>query len=173
MPKRTVSFCSIDSKHGKSGPLASRLMRLGKDYSWSGIKTERYKAPRLCTWDSVIRRVLVGSGGERTKFHVRYFEIAPGGYTTFERHRHEHVVIGVRGSGRCRTGKKTYDVGFMDTLYICPGEPHQLSNPHKEPFGFFCIVDAKRDKPREICPKKPGRGLCPRPKRKGVSQSPH
>jgi hypothetical protein len=39
---------------------------------------------------------------------------------------------------------------FLDTLYIAPEAPHQLSNPFREPFGFFCIVNAKRDKPKMI-----------------------
>jgi ribulose-bisphosphate carboxylase large chain len=81
---------------------------------------------------------------------LRYFEIAPGGYSSFETHRHEHVVIGIRGEGVCTVKKKKYSIGFLDTLYIETSAPHQLTNPFKEPFGFFCIVNAKRDRPKRI-----------------------
>jgi len=149
MVKKQVSFCSIGSKNKEFNTQKSRLMRLKKDYSWGGVKTQRYKEPDG-SWSDVLRRVLVGEAGERTRFHLRYFEIAPGGYTTFESHRHEHVVIGVRGQGICRLSEKRYKISPLDVLYISPKEPHQLKNPYTEPFGFFCIVDAKRDRPKII-----------------------
>jgi ribulose-bisphosphate carboxylase large chain len=119
------------------------------NFAWQGVKTEQYK-PESKDWLSMIRQTLIGSHGESTKFHVRYFEIAPGGYSSFEIHRHEHVVIGIRGEGFCLVKKRKYKIGFLDTLYIEPAAPHQLTNPFKEPFGFFCIVNAKRDKPKRI-----------------------
>ena len=51
---------------------------------------------------------------------------------------------------RVKVEEKRYEVGFLDILYIKPEAPHQLTNPFNEPFGFFCIVNAKRDKPRII-----------------------
>lgn len=128
----------------------SRLHRARDGYSWTGVRTERYKA---CdgTWADVVRRVIVGGRrGERARFHLRYLEIAPGGNTTLERHRHEHVVVGVRGRGRCLAGGRKYEMGALDVLYIAPEDPHQLTNPFDEPFGFFCIVDARRDRPRPL-----------------------
>jgi ribulose-bisphosphate carboxylase large chain len=127
-----------------------RLHRHRGGCSWSGIRKEQYKA---CddTWSDVIRRnLVVGLKGEKTAFHLRYFEIAPGGRTTLERHRHEHVVVGLKGKGRCQVGRRKMDLGFLDTLYIEPHVPHQLSNPFDEPFGFFCMVDARRDRPRPL-----------------------
>lgn len=133
----------------KSSTANPRIHRHRKDFSWSGIRTERYKS-KDGTWHSVLRRVLVGEKGEHVKFHLRYFEIGPGGHTTLEQHRHEHVVVGIRGNGTCRVNGKKYDVGFLDSLYIPPMATHQLLNPHGEPFGFFCIVDAKRDRPKAV-----------------------
>lgn len=125
----------------------SRLYRHRGDFTWSGVKTERYK-PRGGDWADIIRRVLIGNHSEATRFHLRYFEISPGGYSSYEKHRHEHVVICVRGKGKVLTGKRRHTLNFLDTLYIAPDEPHQLSNPFDEPFGFFCIVNARRDKPK-------------------------
>jgi ribulose-bisphosphate carboxylase large chain len=116
------------------------------DYTWRGIHTEKYKK-RGMEWADIIRRTLIGNHGETAKFHVRYFEIAPGGYSSLERHRHEHVIIGIRGKGICIAGKKKLTVCFLDTIYIDPNTPHQLKNMSEEPFGFLCIVNAKRDCP--------------------------
>lgn len=148
MLKKQVSVCALPSKKTKSGLSGSKTMR-PRRYRWSGVKTEQYKSPDG-SWRAVIRQSLIGTSGEKTKFHLRYFEIAPGGYTTFERHRHEHVVIGVRGKGRCKIGRKSSLVKCHDVIYIAPNEPHQLFNPYSEPFGFFCIVDAKRDRPKVL-----------------------
>ncbi len=128
-------------------PNRSRLYRHKGDFTWRGIRTEKYK-PRGGEWADIVRQVIVGNKGESAKFHFRYFEISPGGYSSFEKHRHEHVVICVRGKGKVRTHRKMNVLGFLDTLYIAPDTPHQLSNPFVEPFGFFCIVNAKRDKPQ-------------------------
>lgn len=125
----------------------SRLYRRRGDYTWRGIKTERYK-PKGGDWADIIRRVIIGNHGEITRFHLRYFEISPGGFSSFERHRHTHVVICVRGKGKVLIGNRRHTLNFLDILYISPDEPHQLSNPFNEPFGFFCIVNARRDKPK-------------------------
>jgi quercetin dioxygenase-like cupin family protein len=117
------------------------------DFNWEGVEVKQYKDERN-TWLNVSRRVIVGKSGENTKFHVRYFEIAPGGYSTLEKHRHEHVVICVRGKGLAIAGDDVYEMNFMDVIYIGSNVPHQFINQSDEPFGFICIVDAKRDKPK-------------------------
>jgi quercetin dioxygenase-like cupin family protein len=116
---------------------------------WSGVKREKYKL-RDGSWSAISRNVLIGNCGESAKFHLRYFEIASGGNSSKERHVHEHVVICVKGRGRVLIGNKVHSVRHLDTIYIAPNTPHQLSNPYDEPFGFFCIVNAKRDKPKLI-----------------------
>ncbi|MEW6408743.1 MAG: cupin domain-containing protein [Nitrospirota bacterium] len=125
----------------------SKFYKHNGNFTWQGIKTERYKLTSK-DWSDIIRQTLIGKHGETPRFHVRYFEIAPRGYSSFEVHKHEHVVICIRGKGKVLVGKKIYDIKFLDTLYIAPNMPHQLRNPSDEPFGFFCIVNAKRDKPK-------------------------
>ncbi|MBI4823743.1 MAG: cupin domain-containing protein [Nitrospirae bacterium] len=148
MPKTLT--CDWKTSKGKGNPsLKTRLIKHRCNYTWKGIKIERYKSDDS-TWFNASRRVLTGTYGEKTRFHVRYFQIAPQGYTTLERHRHEHVVVGIRGRGLCRVNGKSYRIGFLDTLYIEPHAGHQLKNPYNEPFGFFCLVDAKRDKPKVL-----------------------
>lgn len=144
------SSCDITGRPASSdGKKQNRtaFYRHQGDFSWSGVSDEPYK-PVAGGWEGIIRRVLVGRRGESAKFHLRYFEIFPGGNSSFERHRHEHVVICARGRGVVRTGRSRRTMDFLDTIYIAPDTPHELSNPFPEPFGFFCIVNAKRDRPK-------------------------
>ena len=150
-PVKQASFCEIVSTRETSRKKTNRsaFYRHKGDMTWSGVADEPYKTI-TGGWSNIIRRVLIGGRGESAKFHVRYFEIAPGGASSLERHKHEHVVICVKGEGVVRTGKAKRKMGFMDTLYISPDTVHQLSNPFKIPFGFFCIVNARRDKPEVL-----------------------
>lgn len=123
----------------------SRLYK-HRDFRWQGIKIEKYKQGSG-GWADIVRQTLIGNHGETCKFHLRYFEIMPGGYSSLETHKHEHVVIGIRGNGRVKLNRRSIKIGFLDVLYIAPHTAHRLYNPNREPFGFFCIVNSKRDKP--------------------------
>jgi quercetin dioxygenase-like cupin family protein len=153
MRKKTetgASFCEIPkSKSIRKVKNESAFYKHRKDCSWQGVKNEPYKQ-QGGDWANIVRRVLIGSHGETAKFHVRYFEIGPGGNSSLEKHRHEHVVICLRGNGIVLTGRKKRLMEYLDTVYISPGTPHQLSNPHGRPFGFLCIVNARRDRPKPM-----------------------
>jgi quercetin dioxygenase-like cupin family protein len=138
------------SKSRKSA--APVLRRFQRGFRWDGVELEPYKlsAHRGGEFRGASRQVIVGKRGERVRFHVRYFEIEPRGFTSLERHRHSHVVIGARGLGRVRVGERSYRLRPMDTIYIAPDQPHQLRAIGNAPFGFFCIVDARRDRPRPV-----------------------
>ena len=128
----------------------------GKDFDWSHVPIADYK-PTDDSWRGVTRRVFVGESGESPLFHLRYFEIERGGYTTLEQHRHEHVIVTIRGAGQVVIGCETRESSFGDVVYIAPDDPHQFRNDDRdEPFGFLCIVNAERDRPRgtdvRFCP---------------------
>jgi quercetin dioxygenase-like cupin family protein len=119
----------------------------GQPYRWLDVPVIEYK-PVADTHCGVTRTVLAGDAGETTAFHVRYFEVAPGGFTTLEHHRHEHVVVVLRGHGEVQLGDAVQTLAFGDTVYVAPHGPHQFRNlSATEPFGFLCIVDADRDRP--------------------------
>ena len=125
-----------------------------EDWTWERIPQEMYKQDGG-SFKGCSRFELLGKRGESTVFHVRYFEVEPGGWTTLEHHRHEHAVIGVRGEGEIQLGPHVYPVGVGDAAYTAPGDTHQLRNPpgeHREPFGFICVVAADRDRPVEVDP---------------------
>lgn len=153
MVNKDSSPPSCDWRNKPDGPKKSpdanrtRLNRYKGKFSWQGVKKERYKK-ESGNWADIVRQTLIGNRGETTRFHLRYFEIEPGGFSSYELHKHEHVIIGIQGKGVCIVGKRRYRIDFLDTLYIEPNAPHQLNNPFKEPFGFFCIVNSKRDRPK-------------------------
>lgn len=122
----------------------SRVVRF-QQFRWEGIEPAVYKAIDD-RWRGVTRHGLVGQG-EATPFHVRYFEVEPGGYTTFERHEHQHVVVAIRGRGEVRLGEPWEKLEFGDLVFVASNQPHQFRSIGDEPFGFLCIVAADRDRP--------------------------
>lgn len=152
MPKKTaaISMCEVSGKKTSSkGSNKTVFYKHKGDFQWSGVKNEPYK-DKGADWSNIIRRVLIGAHGESTKFHVRYFEISSQGNSSLELHRHEHVVVCVKGRGIVLTGRTKHTMEFMDTVYISPNTVHQLSNPYNEPFGFLCIVNSRRDRPKVL-----------------------
>ncbi|NLE00275.1 MAG: cupin domain-containing protein, partial [Fibrobacter sp.] len=106
-----------------------------------------YKDENLSSFSGITRTELTGKFGEKTSFDLRYFEIEPYGFSSLEKHIHEHVIIGVRGNGTLIKGDKEVQISVHDIAYIAPLEKHQVRNNNREPFGFFCIVDHDRDRP--------------------------
>jgi len=153
MPKERaegISMCEINGKKSSlKRPNRTAFYKHKGDFTWSGVKDEPYKTSGA-DWSNIIRRVLIGAHGESARFHVRYFEISSKGNSSLELHRHEHVVICVKGKGTVLTGRTKHAMEFMDTVYISPDTVHQLSNPYNEPFGFLCIVNSRRDRPRVL-----------------------
>ena len=132
-----------------AGP-RSRVVRFDRErHAWEGVPSREYKRPDA-TWAHVTRQVLIGASGEGCAFHVRYFEVAPGGHTTLERHRYEHAVVVLRGEGEVELAGGTCALGFGDLVWVAPGEAHRFRNRGAEPFGFLCVVDAVRDRPQPV-----------------------
>jgi ribulose-bisphosphate carboxylase large chain len=118
-------------------------------FRWEGREQVVYKTTQDLPYRDVSRTELIGTTGEQTAFDLRYFEIAPGGHSSLEKHRHTHVVIGARGVGTLVTGDNQVPVKPFDIAYVSPLKVHQLRNESTEPFGFFCIVDHDRDRPQQ------------------------
>jgi quercetin dioxygenase-like cupin family protein len=139
-------------------PTESRVHRFHDNYTWEGVVIQPYKRStpveseetKPSDWAEAIRQVIVGTADERTDFHLRYFELAPNGHTSLEKHEHAHVVIAIRGTGKVIAGHHCWELDFLDAAYIAPWTPHQFLNDGSEPFGFFCIVDAIRDHPQSL-----------------------
>lgn len=111
---------------------------------WPSVETDAYKN-EPGTWVDVTRRVLFDR--DSSQFQVRYFELGPEGYTSFEKHVHEHCVVVLRGEGEVQLGDRVERIGPMDVVAVTSETPHQFRNTGTEPFGILCIVDRERDRP--------------------------
>ncbi|MCD4656646.1 MAG: cupin domain-containing protein [Planctomycetes bacterium] len=101
------------------------------------------------SWHKISRTNFIGQFNEPCRFHLRYFSIEPGGYSSFEKHQHIHAVICETGSGLVLINDKWHELNAGDVAYIGSEIPHQLrcEENAQEQFSFFCIVDSVRDKP--------------------------
>lgn len=116
------------------------------DFRWDDVALLAYKDEGEAPFKSITRQVLFQR--EELGCELRYFEIAPGGYSTLERHEHVHGVMILRGSGDCLVGGEVRRVAERDLVYIPPLTWHQFRAANDEPLGFLCMVNALRDKPQ-------------------------
>jgi quercetin dioxygenase-like cupin family protein len=120
------------------------LIRKYVDGLWEGLEVLPYKdVPG--SHQGVVRQNLLKEAA--TDFEVRYFEVAPGGYTSFEKHEHEHFVVILRGRGEVRLGDESHTVEERDLVHVAENVPHQFRCRGEEPLGVFCVVDRLRDRP--------------------------
>lgn len=129
----------------------SRVYRHRGDYTWEGVPRSQYKesGPH---WRGVSRTELIAETPTAgLPFHVRYFEIEPGGFSSCERHQHEHVVMVCRGEGTVLLDGSSKKIGPGDVVHVRSGSVHQFRcEPGSEPLGFYCIVAADRDRPEVL-----------------------
>ena len=115
-------------------------------FHWEGVEVRKYKEEGAAPFKDVTRQVLFE--GEDLPAQLRYFEVAPGGWTTLERHEHVHAVMVIRGHGECLVGDKAYTIDEHDLVSVPPMTWHQFRAAPDQPLGFLCLVAAKRDRPQ-------------------------
>ena len=116
------------------------------DFHWDGVEVLKYKLEGSAPFKDVTRQVLFGDAAFPAQ--LRYFEVAPGGWTTLERHEHVHAVMVIRGAGRCIIGDKSYDLKLHDLVNVPPLTWHQFHAAPEKPLGFLCMVPTERDRPQ-------------------------
>ncbi len=130
----------------------SRVIRSGAA-GWAGVEPARYKdeAEGAGCFLGATRHTLLGAAregpGAALDFELRYFELAPGGYSSLERHAHPHAVVVLKGKGTVRLGDSVEPVAPFDVVYVAPHQVHRFSADGAESLGFLCIVDRDRDRP--------------------------
>ncbi len=114
---------------------------------WEHVDAMRYKDDAgAATFRSITRRVLFGDHDLHCE--LRYFEIAPGGWSTLERHEHAHAVMVLRGRGRCLVGDRVHRIAEHDLVHVPPKAWHQFRAADDAPLGFLCLVNRDRDRPQ-------------------------
>jgi quercetin dioxygenase-like cupin family protein len=137
--------------HGSCPATAQPVLRRAlADFTWELTGVQRYKGEDTPGHHGVTRQVLFHLGELDCEW--RYFEVAPGGYSTLERHWHVHAVMVLRGRGRCLVGETIHPITAHDLLTVPPGAWHQFRADDDSPLGFLCLVNRERDRPQRPTP---------------------
>ena len=113
-------------------------------FRWESIDLLAYKSDAKAPFRDVSRQTLFKQPDLAAE--LRYFEVAPGGHSTLERHAHVHAVLILRGRGQCLVGETVHAVTEHDLVTVPPKTWHQFRAAKDAPLGFLCMVDAVRDK---------------------------
>lgn len=122
------------------------LRRALPDFRWEGVDLRAYKDEAQAPFRGVTRQVLASAPD--LKGELRYFEVAPGGWTTLERHAHVHAVTILRGAGRALVGDQVIELVALDLVTVPAWAWHQFRAGAQTPLGFLCLVDSERDRPQ-------------------------
>lgn len=128
----------------------SKVLR-SRNYRWEGVDVRAYKDV-ADEFKHVTRQTLLGTRDDEAalRFETRYFEVAPGGYSSLEYHEHPHAVIVLRGQGEVRLGDRVEPIAPFDCVYVAPNTVHEFRGTGGEPLGFVCVVDRVRDRPSHV-----------------------
>src|SRR5437899_2288126 len=110
---------------------------------WQDVTVRAY-GPENSNAEHATRQILIGPDENSPHFHMRYFAVQPGGHTSLDQHPHDHGVYVLHGRARLYLGKDEYELCSGDIVYISGNEVHQFFTLGDEPFGFLCVVPARR-----------------------------
>ena len=116
------------------------------DCRWQEVPLQAYKSDGGTSFLDVTKQVLFAEPELACQW--RYFEVAPGGYSSLERHEHVHAVMIVRGQGKVLVGATVSPIALYDLVYVPPMTWHQFQPQGEEPLGFLCLVNSERDRPQ-------------------------
>ncbi|MCR4434215.1 MAG: cupin domain-containing protein [Caldiserica bacterium] len=85
-------------------------------------------------------RVLIGKADGASHFCMRFFELAPGGFTPRHQHDWEHEIFIHKGHGVALKEGKWVPVESGVAIFVPGGEEHQIRNTGSEPLLFVCLI---------------------------------
>jgi quercetin dioxygenase-like cupin family protein len=116
------------------------------DFRWERVVLSPYKEEGDAPFRAISRQELFKQPDLACE--LRYFEMAPGGYSTLERHEHAHAVMVLRGEGHCLLDRSVRLVRAHDLIAIPSFTWHQFRATSGVPLGFLCMVNRDRDRPQ-------------------------
>ena len=90
-------------------------------------------------------KYLLHKGVGAKRLQLRLFTIDVGGYTSLEKHAHEHEVFMLRGKALVRGGDQEVVVKPRDVVFIPSFEEHQFKNIGDEPVEFLCTKETTNE----------------------------
>jgi quercetin dioxygenase-like cupin family protein len=112
------------------------------NFNWEGAIPRDYIKPGTKNSDG---KILIGRVDGAKQFVIRYFRVAPDGWTALESHPHDHGIFILHGRARVRLDEQETEVGPRDVIFIGPNEVHQLHPVGNEPLGFLCVIPPKEE----------------------------
>jgi quercetin dioxygenase-like cupin family protein len=90
-------------------------------------------------------RMLIGPQDGAQVFHMRHFEVAPGGHSPHHAHDYEHEVLILKGRGTVKSEEGDRACQPGDVVWVPPNVKHQFQNAGGEPLEFVCLIPAPRE----------------------------
>ncbi len=112
-------------------------------FSWDGARSRNYGNDPS---NRVTETWMIGKKEGAENFAFRYYQLESGAHSRQEQHQHDHGVLVLQGSGEVQLGDEVHPISRGDIVYIPPGLLHQLRNTGDDPFGFLCVIPARRKK---------------------------
>lgn len=85
-------------------------------------------------------RWLISREDGAPNYFMRFFEIAPGGYSPLHRHPWEHEVYILSGEGEVFGEEGVVPFRPGDAVFVPGEELHQFRNTSQEPLHFICTI---------------------------------
>ncbi len=90
-------------------------------------------------------RMLIGPDEGAGNFHMRHFEVEPGGFTPHHCHDYEHEILILSGVGIAKSASGDKPIKAHDVIFVPANEMHQFVNMGDEPLQFICLIPAPED----------------------------
>ena len=95
--------------------------------------------------NGVKMRMLIGPDDQAPNFHMRHFEVQPGGFTPHHQHDYEHEIVVLKGQGVAKSERGDRPIKAGDVIYVPANEKHQFNNPSDAPLEFICLIPAPKN----------------------------
>ena len=90
-------------------------------------------------------RMLAGPKDEVDNFHMRHFEVEPGGHSPHHSHPYEHEILILKGSGVAKSAQGDRPFKGGDVIVVPASEKHQFVNSGPDALTFICLIPAPQD----------------------------
>ena len=89
-------------------------------------------------------RWLISAEDGAPNFHMRRFELSPGGNTPRHSHPWEHEVYVLEGEGTVLSAERQSPFGPGDAVFIPEGEEHSFAADRGKAVAFLCLIPAQK-----------------------------